>query len=45
VAGQHRGQGRHIHHLVFGIVAMLVLGYVAIAFEPAPPWRELGAVG
>jgi hypothetical protein len=38
-------KGRHIHHLVFGIVAMLVLGYVAIAFEPAPPWRELCAVG
>ena len=24
---------------------MLVLGYVAIAFEPASPWRELCAVG
>jgi lysyl-tRNA synthetase class 2 len=37
--------GTHIHHLVFGIFAMLVLGYVAIAFEPASPWRELCAVG
>lgn len=37
--------GRHIHHLVWGIVLMLVLGYVAIAFEPAAPWRQLSAVG
>ncbi len=38
-------KGRHIHHLVFGIVTMLVLGYLAIAFEPGSPWRELCAVG
>jgi hypothetical protein len=37
--------GTHVHHLVWGIVLMLVLGYVTIAFEPGAPWRELLAVG
>jgi hypothetical protein len=38
-------KGTHVHHLVWGILAMLVIGYVAIAFEPASPWREACAVG
>ena len=37
--------GTHVHHLVFGIFTMLALGYVAIAFEPGTPWRELCAIG
>jgi hypothetical protein len=38
-------KGVHVHHLVWGILTMLVLGYVAIAFVPGSPWRELCAVG
>jgi hypothetical protein len=34
--------GRHLHHLVFGIIALLVAGYCAIAFDD--PWRSLLAV-
>jgi hypothetical protein len=37
--------GRHIHHLVWGIGLLLVLGYAAIAFEPGAPWRQLLAIG
>jgi hypothetical protein len=37
--------GRHIHHLVWGILLLLATGYVAIAFDPhAPHSRELLAV-
>jgi hypothetical protein len=36
--------GTHVHHLVWGILLMLVVGYSAIAFEPDSPWRELLAV-
>jgi hypothetical protein len=37
--------GVHIHHLVWGILLMLVLGYVSIAVSPVSPWRDLLAVG
>jgi hypothetical protein len=37
--------GTHIHHMVWGIGLVLVLGYAAIAFEPGAPWRQLLAVG
>jgi hypothetical protein len=33
-----------VHHLVWGILLMLVVGYSAIAFAPGPPARELLAV-
>lgn len=36
--------GLHIHHLVWGICAMMIVGYVAIAFYPSPPVREVLAV-
>jgi hypothetical protein len=35
--------GLHIHHLVFGIVFMMVAGFVAFAVEPSSPWFEAGA--
>jgi hypothetical protein len=38
-------RGVHIHHLVWGILLMMVLGYVAIALAPMSPWREMLAVG
>jgi hypothetical protein len=33
--------GLHIHHLVFGIVAMMVAGFVGFAIQPDDPWIEL----
>jgi hypothetical protein len=35
--------GLHIHHLVFGIVFMMVAGFVAFAVEPSSPWFEIAA--
>lgn len=34
----------HIHHLVFGIVLLLVSGFLAFTFQPDTPWMELLAV-
>ena len=36
--------GTHVHHLVWGILTVLVVGYVAIAFAPGPPLREVLAI-
>jgi hypothetical protein len=36
--------GTHVHHLVWGIIAILVTGYVAIAIAPGSPMREILAV-
>jgi hypothetical protein len=36
--------GTHIHHLVWGILLLLVCGYIAVALDPESPWRELVAV-
>ena len=36
--------GTHIHHLVWGILAVLVSGYIGLAFEPDSPWREIVAI-
>jgi lysyl-tRNA synthetase class 2 len=35
--------GVHIHHLVFGIVMMMVAGFVAFAVQPYSPWFEIAA--
>jgi len=37
-------KGRHIHHMVFGIILLLVVGYVAIGLAPESPGREILAV-
>ena len=39
--------GLHIHHLVFGIVLMMVAGFLMFAFQPDSPWLEIiaGAFG
>ncbi|MGI9556396.1 MAG: hypothetical protein ACR2N5_00480 [Solirubrobacterales bacterium] len=34
----------HIHHLVFGIVLLLVSGFLAFAFLLESPWIELAAI-
>ena len=36
--------GVHVHHMVIGILLMLVVGYVEIAFDPGSPGSELLAV-
>jgi hypothetical protein len=35
--------GLHIHHLVFGIVMMMLAGFVAFAVQPHSPWFEIAA--
>jgi hypothetical protein len=36
--------GTHVHHLVWGILLMLGIGYVAIALAPGSPGREILAI-
>jgi hypothetical protein len=36
--------GTHIHHLVWGILLILISGYIAVAIAPESPWREVVAV-
>jgi hypothetical protein len=37
--------GTHIHHLVWGILLLMVMGYVGIATAIPSPWFELVAIG
>ena len=36
--------GTHIHHLVWGILLLLIFGWIGIAVDPDSPWREISAV-
>jgi len=36
--------GIHIHHLVFGIVLLMLAGFLEFAFQPDSPWLEVFAV-
>ncbi len=36
--------GTHIHHLVWGVLLLLINGYIAVAIDPNSPWREVIAV-
>ena len=36
--------GTHIHHLVWGILLLLICGFIAISLDPQSPWREVVAV-
>ncbi len=36
--------GTHVHHLVWGILLILISGYIAVAIAPESPWREVVAV-
>lgn len=36
--------GTHIHHLVWGILLMMLFGYVGIAIADSSPWLELCAI-
>ena len=37
--------GTHIHHLVWGVILLLVNGYVGVAIHPGDPWRDIIAIG
>ncbi len=36
--------GTHVHHLVWGILLVIVSGYVGVALDPGSPGREIAAV-
>ena len=36
--------GTHIHHLFWGILLVLINGYVGVALHPGDPWRDIVAV-
>ncbi len=36
--------GTHVHHLVWGIIALLIFGYVGVVIAPGSPWQEIIAV-
>ena len=36
--------GTHIHHLVWGIIVMMLSGWIAIAIDPGPPGHEIAAI-
>jgi hypothetical protein len=36
--------GTHIHHLVWGILLLLIMGYVGVAVAPPSPWHEIVTV-
>jgi len=37
--------GTHVHHMVWGILLMMLCGYIGLAFAPDSPWREITAIG
>ena len=36
--------GTHVHHLVWGICALLIFGYIGVVTTPGSPWHEIVAV-
>jgi hypothetical protein len=36
--------GTHVHHLVWGILILLIVGYVGVTVAPPSPWHEILAV-
>ncbi len=43
--GSVKTGGVHIHHLVFGIVLLMLAGFLDFAFRPDSPWLEILAAG
>ena len=37
--------GTHVHHLVWGILLLLIFGYVGVVVQPPSPWHEIVVVG
>ncbi len=42
--GSVKPGGLHIHHLVFGIVLIILAGFLQFALQPDSPWLEIFAV-
>jgi lysyl-tRNA synthetase class 2 len=38
------GSGLHIHHLVWGIVTVMLTGFLGFTLDPGSPWNEVLAV-
>ncbi len=36
--------GTHVHHLGWGICAMMIFGYIGVVHQPDSPWREIVTV-
>jgi lysyl-tRNA synthetase class 2 len=36
--------GTHVHHLVWGICAMMIFGYIGVVHQPSSPWWEIVTV-
>jgi hypothetical protein len=36
--------GTHIHHLVWGILLLLIFGYIGVVAQPPSPWHEIVTV-
>jgi hypothetical protein len=36
--------GTHIHHLVWGILLLLIFGYVGAVVRPDPPWNQISII-
>ena len=36
--------GTHVHHMVWGILSLIVFGYIGLAVAPGSPWREITAI-
>jgi hypothetical protein len=36
--------GTHIHHLVWGILLLMITGWIGVTIAPDPPWQEIIAV-
>ena len=37
--------GTHIHHLVWGILLLLICGYAGAVIRPDEPWQEIAIIG
>jgi hypothetical protein len=36
--------GTHVHHLVWGILLLLIVGYVGVVIAPPSPWHEIFSI-
>ncbi len=43
--GSIKTGGIHVHHLVFGIVLLMLAGFLGFALQPESPWLEILAAG
>jgi hypothetical protein len=43
--GSIETEGVHVHHMVFGIILLIVTGFIGFAVDPPSPWLEICAAG